>query len=157
MDKFSASFRFYEAGAPYPGICLKCGAGSKLWDLGRNISGTNMGAYYCDGCLVELATYTGMVQKDVFSNTITKIQEDLDKTKAQLEVAPKLIKELTHDITSILGEFVSNLASVPSSNKSVQPKGAKANTGDSGEIAEESRGDGEAAAEVTKPSSKSSK
>jgi hypothetical protein len=157
MDKFSASFRFYEAGAPYPGICLKCGAGSKLWDLGRNISGTNMGAYYCDGCLVELATYTGMVQKDVFSNTITKIQEDLDKTKAQLEVAPKLIKELTHDITSILGEFVSNLASVPSSNKSVQPKGAKANTGDSGEIAEESRGDGKAAAEVTKPSSKSSK
>ena len=157
MDKFKASFRFYDRGAPYPGICLKCSSGSRLWDLGRNIAGTNMGAYYCDDCLVELASYAGMVQKQLFTETVDKIQEDLNKTKAQLEVAPKLIKELTHDITSILGEFISNLASVPSSNKSVQPKSAKANTGDSGEVAEESRGDGEAAAEVTKPSSKSSK
>ena len=157
MDKFQASFRFYEAGAPYPGICLKCGAGSKLWDLGRNISGTNMGAYYCDGCLVELATYTGMVQKDVFANTVTKIEEDLKQTSAQLEAAPKLIKELTHDITSLLGEFISNLASVSSSNKPVQPKGTKADIGDSGEIIEESGRSVEAAAKIAKPSSKSSK
>lgn len=157
MDKFQVSFRFYEAGAPYPGICLRCGAGSRLWDLGRSISGTNMGAYYCDGCLVELASFTGMVQRDVFSNTVTKIEEDLNKTKAQLEAAPKLIKELTHDITSILGEFVSNLASVSSSNKPVQPQGTKADIGDSGEITEESGRSVEATAKATKPSAKSSK
>jgi hypothetical protein len=116
-----------------------------------------MGAYYCDGCLVELASFTGMVQRDVFSNTVTKIEEDLNKTKAQLEAAPKLIKELTHAITSILGEFVSNLASVSSSNKPVQPKGTKADIGDSGEITEESGRSVEAAAKIAKPSSKSSK
>lgn len=157
MDKFKASFRFYEAGAPYPGICLRCSAGSKLWDLGRNIPGTNMAAYYCDGCLVELASFTGMVQKNIFDGTVTKIEEDLNKTKAQLEAAPKLVKELTHDITSILGEFISNLASVSSSNKPVQPQGTKADTGDTGEIAEESGRNVEATAKATKPSAKSSK
>ena len=157
MDKFKASFRFYDKGAPYPGICLKCSSGSRLWDLGRNIAGTNMGAYYCDSCLVELASFAGMIQKQVFTEAVTKIEEDLNKTKAQLDVAPKLIKELTHDVTSLLGEFISNLASVSGSNKPVQPKGAKASSGDSGEITEESRGDSEATAEVAKPSSKSSK
>ena len=157
MDKFKASFRFYDKGAPYPGICLKCSSGSRLWDLGRNIAGTNMGAYYCDSCLVELASFAGMIQKQVFTETVTKIEEDLNKTKAQLEVAPKLIKELTHDVTSLLGEFISNLASVSGSNKPVQPKGTKADIGDSGEIVEESGRSVEAAAKIAKPSSKSSK
>jgi hypothetical protein len=116
-----------------------------------------MGAYYCDDCLVELASYAGMVQKQLFAETVDKIQEDLNKTKAQLEAAPKLIKELTHDITSILGDFVSNLASVPSSNKPVQPKGAEADFGDSGEIPEEPGAGIKGSAKATKPSAKSSK
>jgi hypothetical protein len=157
MDKFTASFRFYEQGAPYPGMCLKCSAGSKLWDLGRNIPGTNMGAYYCDGCLVELATFTGMVQKDVFSNTITKIEEDLSKAKAELEAAPQLIKELTHNVQSLLSNFVLNLASSSSVNKPIQPESIEANSGsvegNDGEPGEGIKG----SAKITKPSAKSSK
>ena len=157
MEVFNASFRFYEAGAPYPGICLKCGAGSKLWDLGRNIPGTNMGAYYCDGCLVELATFTGMASKEAHEGTVSKLTTALETANAQLEVAPSLVKELTHNVQSLLSEFVLNLASSASPSKPVQPKGVEADSGNSGEIVEEPRAGGKGPTKTTKPSAKSSK
>lgn len=157
MEVFNASFRFYEAGAPYPGICLKCGAGSNLWDLGRNISGTNMGAYYCDECLVELATYTGMKSKTLHESTVDLLSAELETAKAQLEAAPKIIKELTNGINSLLSDFVTELAGVSGVSKPVQPKGVEADSGDSGEIVEEPRASVKGPAKVTKPSAKSSK
>lgn len=157
MDVFKASFRFYEAGAPYPGICLKCGTGSKLWDLGRNISGTNMGAYYCDECLVELATYTGMKSKTLHESTVDLLSAELETTKAQLQVAPSLVKELTHNVQSLLSEFIVNLASGSSPSKPVQPKSVEADFGDSGEITEEPGASVKGSAKATKPSAKSSK
>ena len=157
MEVFNASFRFYEAGAPYPGICLKCGAGSKLWDLGRNIPGTNMGAYYCDGCLVELATFTGMASKEAHEGTVSKLTTALETANAQLEVAPSLVKELTHNVQSLLSEFVLNLASSASPSKPVQPKGVEADSGNSGEIVEEPRASVKGPTKTTKPSAKSSK
>jgi len=157
MDVFNASFRFYEAGAPYPGICLKCGTGSKLWDLGRSISGTNMGAYYCDECLVELATYTGMKSKTLHESTVDLLSAELATAKAQLEAAPKIIKELTNGINSLLSDFVTELAGVSGVSKPVQLKGPEANSGDSGEIIEEPGASVKGSAKVTKPSTKSSK
>ncbi len=157
MDVFKASFRFYEQAAPYPGMCLRCSAGSKLWDLGRSIPGTNMGAYYCDGCLVELASFTGMKSKDLHDDVVSTLSTELEKAKAQLEAAPNLIKELTNGINSLLSDFITDLASVTSASKPVQPKGAEANSGDSGEISEEPGASVKGSAKVTKPSAKSSK
>ena len=157
MEVFNASFRFYEAGAPYPGICLKCGAGRNLWDLGRNISGTNMGAYYCDECLVELATYTGMKSKALHESTVDLLSAELATAKAQLEAAPKIIKELTNGINSLLSDFVTELAGVSGVSKPVQPKGVEADSGDSGEIVEEPRASVKGPTKTTKPSTKSSK
>jgi hypothetical protein len=157
MDVFKASFRFYEAGAPYPGMCLRCSAGSRLWDLGRNIPGTNMGAYYCDGCLVELASFSGMTSKDTYESTVTKLSTELETAKAQLEAAPKIIKELTNDINSLLSDFITDLASVTGANKSIQPKSVEADFGDSGEISEEPGASVKGSAKTTKPSTKSSK
>jgi hypothetical protein len=157
MDKFSASFRFYEQGAPYPGMCLKCGAGSRLWDLGRNIPGTNMGAYYCDGCLVELASFTGMASKDTYEGTVSKLTTELETAKAQLEVAPSLVKELTHNVQSLLSEFVLNLASSSSPRKPVQPEGDQADAGDTNGVVEEPRESVKGSAKAAKPSTKSSK
>jgi hypothetical protein len=157
MDKFTASFRFYEQGAPYPGICLKCSAGSKLWDLGRNIPGTNMGAYYCDGCLLELALFTGMTTKANFENEVSRINNELEAAKSQLEAAPQLIKELTHNVQSLLSNFVLDLASSSKPSKPVQPESIEANTGsiegNDGEPGENVKG----SAKATKPSAKSSK
>jgi hypothetical protein len=157
MDKFKASFRFYEQGAPYPGMCLRCSAGSKLWDLGRNIPGTNMAAYYCDGCLVELATFTGMASKTHFESEVTKINNELAEAKNQLQAAPQLIKELTHNVQSLLGEFIVNLASGSKPSKPIQPQGIEADAGsvegNDGEPGESVKG----SAKATKPSSKSSK
>jgi hypothetical protein len=157
MDKFKASFRFYEQGAPYPGMCLRCSAGSKLWDLGRNIPGTNMGAYYCDGCLVELASFTGMASKSQFEGEIERINNELVESKAQLEAAPQLIKELTHNVQSLLSNFVLNLASSSKPSKPVQPESIEADSGsvegNDGEPGESVKG----SAKATKPSAKSSK
>jgi hypothetical protein len=157
MDKFNASFRFYEQGAPYPGMCLRCSAGSKLWDLGRNIPGTNMGAYYCDGCLVELATFTGMASKEAHEGTVSKLTTALETANAQLEVAPSLVKELTHNVQSLLSEFVLNLASGASPSKPVQPKGDQADAGDIGGVVEEPGESVKGSAKTAKPSAKSSK
>jgi hypothetical protein len=157
MDKFKASFRFYEQGAPYPGMCLRCSAGSKLWDLGRNIPGTNMGAYYCDGCLVELASFTGMASKTHFESEVTRINNELLEAKSQLEAAPQLIKELTHNVQSLLSNFVLNLASSSKPSKPVQSESIEADTGsvegNDGEPGESIKG----SAKATKPSAKSSK
>ena len=157
MDKFSASFRFYEQGAPYPGMCLRCSAGSKLWDLGRNMPGTNMGAYYCDGCLVELATFTGMASKEAHEGTVSKLTTALETANAQLEVAPSLVKELTHNVQSLLSEFVLNLASGASPSKPVQPKGDQADAGDASGVVEEPGASIKGSAKAAKPSAKSSK
>ena len=137
MNNFNASFRFYEQGAPYPGMCLRCSAGSKLWDLGRNMPGTNMGAYYCDGCLVELATFTGMASKEAHEGAVSKLTTALETANAQLEVAPSLVKELTHNVQSLLSEFILNLASGTSPSKPVQPKGDQADAGDASGVIEE--------------------
>ena len=157
MDVFKASFRFYEQAAPYPGMCLRCSDGSKLWDLGRNIPGTNMGAYYCDGCLIELASFTGMRSKEVYESTVTQLSTELETAKAQLEAAPKIIKELTNGINSLLSDFITDLASVTGASKPVQPQGVEADFGDSGEISEEPRASVKGSAKATKPSTKSSK
>ena len=157
MDKFNVSFRFYEQGAPYPGMCLRCSAGSKLWDLGRNMPGTNMGAYYCDGCLVELASFTGMASKGTHENIVSKLTTELEAAKAQLDAAPSLVKELTHNVQSLLSEFILNLASSTGPSKPVQPKGIEADSGDSDASIEESRESVKGSAKPAKPSAKSSK
>ena len=157
MNNFNASFRFYEQGAPYPGMCLRCSAGSKLWDLGRNMPGTNMGAYYCDGCLVELATFTGMASKEAHEGAVSKLTTALETANAQLEVAPSLVKELTHNVQSLLSEFILNLASGTSPSKPVQPKGDQADAGDASGVIEEPRESVKGSAKATKPSTKSSK
>ena len=155
MNKFNASFRFYEQGAPYPGMCLRCSSGSRLWDLGRNIPGTNMGAYYCDGCLVELASFTGMASKDVHEGTVSKLTTELENAKTQLEVAPSLVKELTHNVQSLLSNFIVNLASGTGPSKPVQPQGIEANSGDFDASVEEPRESVKRSAKPAKPSAKS--
>lgn len=116
-----------------------------------------MGAYYCDGCLVELATFTGMASKDTFENTVSKLNIELKTAKSQLEVAPSLVKELTHNVQSLLSEFVLNLASSTGPSKPVQPEGIEANSGNIDGIAEEPRESVKGSAKTTKPSAKSSK
>jgi hypothetical protein len=155
MDKFKASFRFYEQGAPYPGICLRCGTNKQLWDLGRSIPGTNMGAYYCDGCLVELASFTGMASKDAHEGAVSKLTTELENAKAQLEVAPSLVKELTHNVQSLLSNFIVNLASGTGPSKPIQPQGIEADSGDFDTSVEEPRESVKGSAKSAKPSAKS--
>jgi hypothetical protein len=154
MNVFNKSYRFYQAGAPYPGVCLACSNVNNLWDLGV-ISGTNRGAYLCDTCLQDLALFAGFVLKAVHEKETTELSTKIKNLSSQVEVAPKLIKELTNDINSILGNFVTSLASVTSTNKPVQPEGAKANAGSTEGVSGAAKKDSKGSAKTSKPSAKS--
>jgi hypothetical protein len=154
MNVFNKSYRFYEAGAPYPGVCLACSNVNKLWDLGV-ISGTNRGAYLCDTCLQDLALFAGFVLKTVYDKETTDLRTKIEIANNQIDAAPKLIKELTHDLTSLLGNFVTSLASVTISSKPVQPQGFKADSGGTEQLAGSSKKSSAGSAKTSKPSAES--
>ena len=154
MNVFNKSYRFYEAGAPHPGVCLACSNTNKLWDLGV-ISGTNRGAYLCDTCLQDLALYAGFVLQSVYEKETSDLHTKIEIAKKQIDAAPNLIKELTHDLTSILGNFVTSLASVTISSKPVQSESPKADSGSTEQLAGSSKKSSAGSAKTSKPSTES--
>ena len=154
MNVFNKSYRFYQAGAPYPGVCLACSNVNNLWDLGM-ISGTNRGAYLCDTCLQDLALFAGFVLEVVHKKTTDDLTTKIETMNSQVQAAPKLIKELTHDITSLLGNFVTNLASVTIPSKPVQPESAKADVGSTEGITGPAKKSSKGSAKTSEPSAKS--
>lgn len=127
MNKFKASFRFYEGAAPFPGTCLRCGTTSKLWQLGE-IPATNMACYYCDRCLVEIASYSGMVTSQSFAMMNEVKSERIAQLEAQIDAAPKLLKEISQNVNSILSDLVTSLANIASSAVPTDDKASEADT-----------------------------
>ena len=154
-DPYKISFRFYEAAAPYPGICLKCGTSNKLWELGM-IRGTNMGAYYCDPCLVELGDFAGLGSKSTFESERATLEETIKTLTAQVEATPELAKELIHDLNNLFSNFVTNLAVHASAPVSVQPQTDTPSVGAPTSKSGSHEGSGSAAKPAAKPSSKPS-
>ena len=154
MNVFNKSYRFYQAGAPYPGVCLACSNVNNLWDLGM-ISGTNRGAYLCDTCLQDLALFAGFVLEAVHKKTTDDLTTKIEIMNSQVQAAPKLIKELTHDITSLLGNFVTSLASVTIPGKPVQPESSKADAGSTEGITGPAKKSSKGSAKTSQPSTES--
>lgn len=121
-------FHFHKNGGPFPGTCIRCGNNKELWQLG-NIPASNMAALLCDRCLTELATFTGFVTGRSYAELNAAKTSIIDTQKAQLEAAPKLMEKFTHDITSIIGDFVTSLAGITAPSEPVQPKSGKASAG----------------------------
>ena len=151
MNIFNKSYRFYEAGAPHPGVCIACSNINNLWDIGV-ISGTNRGAYLCDVCLQDLALFAGFVLNTVHEKETTELLTKIEIANNQIQAAPSLIKELTHDITSLLGNFVTSLASVSISSKPVQSESSKADTGSDEQVAGVTKRSSKGSAKTSKPS-----
>ena len=151
---FDRSYRFYETGAPYPGICLTCSNTNKLWDLGV-VKATNQGAYLCDNCLQDLALYAGFVLGTVHAAAVVQLDEENITLKNQLEAAPNLVKGLTHDINSLLSDFITGLAAITATNKPVQPQSDQANTGSVEASNADQSATRKATGQSTKPSTKS--
>lgn len=156
MSKIETSFRYYEKAAPYPGMCLRCSTTSKLWDLGRSIPGTNMGAYYCDHCLTELAFYAGFIFKATYEDKVGEMETEIKDLEAKVQKTPDLIKKVSHDINNIFGDFVTNLAAINDASDPVQPESPKADAGDTKADDGKPKGSGQGKSSASKPSSKSS-
>lgn len=148
MSKFKASFRFFEKAAPFPGQCVFSGETTNLWEIGSMvIQGEAVPVLLSDRVLVELATSTGFVTKQEHEKVTTEQAEIIAKQAAQLETAPKLLKELSENVNSTLTNFVTALASVTSDSLSSGAKSNKASTGSSkaksGSTAEAGQGESE--------------
>jgi hypothetical protein len=154
MNVFNKSYRFYQAGAPYPGVCIACSNVNNLWDIGV-IGGTNRGAYLCDTCLQDLALFAGFVLEAVHKKTTDDLTTKIETMNSQIQAAPKLIKELTHDITSLLGNFVTSLASVTIPGKPVQPESPKADAGSAEGITGSAKKSSKGSAKTSQPSTES--
>lgn len=150
---YKASFRFYEAAAPYPGMCLKCGTGERLWELGM-IRGTNMGAYYCDPCLIELGDFAGLMKKAVHQTEIEALETSIKTLRLQVEATPSLAKELINDLNNLFSNFVTGLAEHASAPVPVQPKADTPSVGQPASKPSEHERAGTAAKPAVKPSSK---
>lgn len=132
MSKFKTSFRFYEKAAPFPGQCVFSGETTNLWEVGSMvIQGQGVPVLLSDRVLVELATSAGFVTKREHETMVAEQAETIAKQAAQLEKAPKLLKELSENVNNVLSDFVTTLASVASDNVSNGNKGSKASTGGS--------------------------
>jgi hypothetical protein len=110
---FNRSYRFYEAGAPYPGVCSTCSNTNKLWDLGV-IKHTNQGMYLCDACLTELSMFAGFMLKQTHIDAVTKLQQEITELSIKLDAAPTIIRKLNENVSNILADFVTDLAAIVS-------------------------------------------
>lgn len=128
MSKFDSHFIFHADGGPFPGTCIRCGAISKLWNIGM-IPASNMTALVCNTCLTELAVFAGFVTGESYASLNASKDSVIEKYKAEISAAPKLMEKFSNDVNNLISEFVTGLASVAPASKPVQPKGNQANVG----------------------------
>ena len=153
---FNRSYRFYEKGAPYPGICSTCSNTTRLWDLGM-VKGTNQGLYLCDTCLTELAISTGFVTKKVHDDLVESTTEQINLLQTRLDAAPALIRKLNEDVSNLLADFVTSLAAVTSKPATPSVKNLEASSSTSSADKRHESEAGEGKKQGTHPSPKSSR
>lgn len=124
-------FRFYEKGAPFPGTCVFSGDNKNLWEVGSmTVQGQILAVLLSDRVLQELATQAGYVTSRSYAELNATLSAKIAKQEAQIETTPKLLKDFQNDVTSLITEFVTSLASVDGSNHAVQLEGDQADARD---------------------------
>lgn len=118
-------FHFHKNGGPFPGTCIRCGNNKELWQLG-NIPASNMAALLCDRCLTELAIFTGFVTSKSYAEQYASMKNTIDTQAEQLKAAPKLMEKFQNDVSSVISDFVTSIASISVPREPVQPKGDQA-------------------------------
>jgi hypothetical protein len=154
MSNFDSHFIFHADGGPFPGTCVRCGAINKLWNIGM-IPASNMTALICNTCLTELAIFAGFVTGHNYADLNATKTAIIDKQQAQIDVTPTLLEKFSNDITNIIGEFVTGLASVAVPNKPIQPKSDQADAGSTEPVAESKPASGSSKGKNSHPSAKS--
>lgn len=154
MDNFKTTFRFYELAAPFPGQCVFSGQTTNLWEVGSMVvQGSPVPILLGDRVLVELAEYAGFIPKNQHEQAIAERDELIAKQAAQLEAAPKLLKELIANVNNTLSDFVTALAGVASNSATPSVKGNKADSGSTEAVDGPAAKAGQGKSKSAKPSS----
>lgn len=151
-----AHFRFYEKGAPFPGNCVFSGERTNLWEIGNmTVQGQPITVLISDRVLVELATQAGFVTSKTYAETTSVLSEKNKTLAAQVDATPELLRKFQHDISNLIGDFVTGLASVTSTNNAIQPESDQAESRSDHPSVRAKREGGEGKKQASKPSSES--
>ena len=147
-------FRFYTNGAPFPGTCVFSGENRQLWEIGTmTFQGQVLPVLLSDRVLQELAVQAGFVTSKSYAELNATLSEKIETQKAQIEAAPEFLRKFQHDISSIIGDFVTGLSSVTPFSKPVQPQSDQANAGDIDASAKSQHPSRKGKSQATEPSS----
>ncbi len=58
--------------------------------------------------------FAGFVLKQTHIDAVTKLQQEITALNIKLNVAPELIRKLNQNVSTLLADFVTDLASIPS-------------------------------------------
>lgn len=149
-----AHFRFYEKGAPFPGYCAFSGERTNLWEIGNmTVQGQPITVLLSDRVLVELATQAGFVTSKTYAETRSVLSEKNKILEAQVNATPELLRKFQHDISNLIGDFVTGLASVTSTDNAVQLKSDQAEPARNHPSVRAKRESGEGKKQTSQPSS----
>lgn len=127
-------FRYYTAGAPFPGTCVFSGENRNLWEVGSmTVQGQVLPVLLSDRVLQELADKAGFVSKAEHIKLNAELNEKIEILEAQTQAIPNLLKELQNDFANLVGAFITNLSSVTVADKPVHRKSTEADTGEPAE------------------------
>lgn len=116
------------------------------------VQGERVPVLLSDRVLQELAAQAGFVTSKSYAELNSALTETIQTQKAQLDAAPEFLKRFQHDISNLIGNFVTGLASVAPANKPVQPKGDQADTGDADTSAKSQHPSGKGKSQASKSS-----
>ena len=119
--------------------CQRCNTNEDLYIVSPTIPESDMGGFICVKCLEELALFAGYVKGEAHASVVKDLNDLIVEQNHKIEELPNLMKEVTDGVNNILADFILSVASIPSVDKHIQPKGGKANVGDTEHISRSSK------------------
>jgi hypothetical protein len=141
---------------PYT-ACQRCNTNEDVYILAPVIPESDVGGFICPNCLGELAIFAGYIKSETHDSIVAELKKTLADQQAKIDQIPNLMEKVINGANNLLADFVVNVASITSADKPVQPKGSKANTGDTEHISRSTKEHNSEHEQNNKPSPKSAK
>lgn len=110
--------------------CQRCNGTNDLYIVSPTIPQSDVGAFICPNCLGELAEFAGYIKGEAHASVIKDLNDLIVEQNHKINEIPKLLEKVIDGANNLLADFVLSVASITGTDKPVQPKGDKANTGE---------------------------
>jgi hypothetical protein len=141
---------------PYT-ACQRCNTNEDVYIVAQTIPESDVGGFICPNCLGELAKFAGYVSREEHDSIVDELEKTVYDQQAKINEIPNLMEKVIDGANNLLADFVVSVASVTGADKSIQPKGSKADVGDTEHISRSSKEHNSEHKQSIKPSPKSAK